>query len=256
MSVRNLNFLFRPKSVAVIGASERPHSVGATVMRNLLDGGFHGPIMAVNPRHGSIFGVTSCPNVESLPHAPNLAVICTPPATVPGLIAALGQLGTKAAVVLTAGISAGKDAQGCGLREAMLKARPAASVARSRTQLRRAHHSRHRSQRELRPYLRGSGQTRLRFPVRRADHRDTQLGEVQGHRLLPFRLTGRQRRRGLRRHARLSGQRSAHQRHPALHRVGRPAGAGDLRHLPAQRHAHWSHSSLLMAATTQGLSRH
>lgn len=89
MSVRNLNFLFRPKSVAVIGASERPHSVGATVMRNLLDGGFHGPIMAVNPRHGSIFGVTSCPNVESLPHAPDLTVICTPSATVPGLIAAL-----------------------------------------------------------------------------------------------------------------------------------------------------------------------
>ena len=122
MSIRNLNFLFQPKSVAVIGASERPRSVGATVMRNLLDGGFRGPVMAVNPRHESIFGVTSLPDVRSLGEAPDLAVICTPPVTVPGLIADLGERGTKAAVVLTAGISMGRDADGRSLKEAMLTA--------------------------------------------------------------------------------------------------------------------------------------
>ncbi|WP_157648716.1 CoA-binding protein, partial [Thiobacillus denitrificans] len=49
MSVRNLEYLFRPRSVAVIGASDRPQSIGATVMRNLLEGGFAGPIWPVNP---------------------------------------------------------------------------------------------------------------------------------------------------------------------------------------------------------------
>ena len=54
MSVRNLEHLFRPASVALVGASERPQSLGATVMRNLLDGGFHGPIWPVNPENASV----------------------------------------------------------------------------------------------------------------------------------------------------------------------------------------------------------
>ena len=57
MSVRNLEYLFRPASVAVIGASNREHSVGAAVMRNLLAGGFKGPVMPVNPHHEAVAGV-------------------------------------------------------------------------------------------------------------------------------------------------------------------------------------------------------
>ncbi|MEN3950183.1 bifunctional acetate--CoA ligase family protein/GNAT family N-acetyltransferase [Iodidimonas sp. SYSU 1G8] len=104
MTVRNLDKLFRPSSVAVIGASNRPDSVGQVIMRNMLDAGFEGPIMPVNPGQVSVAGVIAHADVESLPVVPDLAVICTPPATVPGLIDALGRRGTKAAVVITAGV--------------------------------------------------------------------------------------------------------------------------------------------------------
>jgi len=106
MSIRNLDHLLRPRSVAVIGATDRPQSVGGTVMRNLLAGGFSGPVFPVNPRHATVAGLASSPDVAHLPEAPDLAVICTPPATVPGLIHALGARGSKAAVVLTAGLDA------------------------------------------------------------------------------------------------------------------------------------------------------
>ncbi len=88
MSVRNLEYLFRPGSVAVIGASDRPHSVGATVMRNLLDAGFEGPVWPVNPKYTAVAGRAAYRRVADLPSAPELAVICTPPATVPGLVTA------------------------------------------------------------------------------------------------------------------------------------------------------------------------
>ncbi|MGM9428610.1 bifunctional acetate--CoA ligase family protein/GNAT family N-acetyltransferase [Hydrogenophaga sp. MI9] len=103
MSIRHLDALFAPTSVAVFGASERPASVGATVWRNLVDG-FQGPLYPVNPKHSSLGGRKTYRDVAALPEAPDLAVICTPPATVPGLIAQLGQRGTRAAVVVTAGL--------------------------------------------------------------------------------------------------------------------------------------------------------
>ena len=105
MSIRHLHFLFEPASVAVIGASSRPGSVGATVWHNLREGGFAGPRWAVNPKHREIDGERAFARVADLPAAPDLAVICTPPASVAGLIAELGARGTRAAVVLTAGLS-------------------------------------------------------------------------------------------------------------------------------------------------------
>ena len=104
MTTRNLESLFAPSSVAVIGASDRPQSVGATVMRNLLESGFQGPVLPVNPKHEAVAGVLCYNSVGDLPVTPDLAVICTPPATVPGLIRDLGVRGTKGAVVLTAGL--------------------------------------------------------------------------------------------------------------------------------------------------------
>lgn len=104
MSIRNLDSLFDPASVAVIGASDRPRSVGATVWRNLRAGRFAGPVRAVNRRLRELDGERVYARVAELPEAPELAVICTPPATVPGLIAELGERGTRAAVVMTAGL--------------------------------------------------------------------------------------------------------------------------------------------------------
>lgn len=105
MSIRNLDQLLGPASVAVFGASPRPHSVGGTVWRNLRQG-FGGPVYAVNPKHRELDGQPVYATVRELPAAPELAVICTPPATVAGLIAQLAERGTRAAVVLTAGLDA------------------------------------------------------------------------------------------------------------------------------------------------------
>ena len=115
----NFEFLFQPKSVAVIGASDRAGSVGATVMRNMLTGGFAGPIYAVNPSHILVAGQRAYPDVAHLPQAPDLAVIATPPATIPGLINALGIRGTRAAVVLTGGLASTINAQGNSILQAM-----------------------------------------------------------------------------------------------------------------------------------------
>ncbi len=117
MSVRNLESLFHPASLALIGASNRPGSVGAVLWRNLKQGGFKGPMWAVNPRHASLDGEPVWPDVASLPQAPDLAVICTPPHSVPGLIAELGAKGTRAAIVITAGLKVA-SAEGNALRPA------------------------------------------------------------------------------------------------------------------------------------------
>lgn len=106
MSIRHLDRLLSPASVAVFGASHRPGSVGATVWRNLRAGRFAGPVYGVNPKHRALDGVPIFSSVASLPAAPDLALICTPPATVAPLVAQLGALGTRAVVVVTAGMSA------------------------------------------------------------------------------------------------------------------------------------------------------
>lgn len=122
MSARDLDRLFRPGSVALVGASRRAGSIGAVIARNLLQAGFTGPILPVHPTNRSVAGVLAYPDVKSLPIAPDLAVIATPPATVPGLIADLGALGARAVVVITAGFGEGQDARGRALADAMLEA--------------------------------------------------------------------------------------------------------------------------------------
>ena len=76
----------------------------------------------LTPKHGALAGIKVYPTVASLPTVPGLAVICTPPATVPALIGELGALGTKAALVITDGLGMTEDSQGRTLKEAMLAA--------------------------------------------------------------------------------------------------------------------------------------
>lgn len=104
MSIRHLDRLFSPASVAVLGATERPGSVGDTVWRNLRDA-YRGRLYPVNPKHRQIGGVAAFRSVQALPEAPDLAVVCTPAHTVAALIAALGARGTRAAVVLSTGLN-------------------------------------------------------------------------------------------------------------------------------------------------------
>ena len=93
MSSRNLNYLLAPRCIALVGASDRPQSIGATVMRNLIAGGFAGPIWPVNLRHSAVAGTPVFAPSRAFPAAPELAMICTPAPTVPGLIAELGERG-------------------------------------------------------------------------------------------------------------------------------------------------------------------
>ena len=106
MSIRHLDALFDPQSIAVFGASLRTGSVGATVWHNLSQGRYAGHLYAVNPKHRDLAGHPVFARASDLPEVPALAVICTPPASAPGLIEELGRLGTRAAVVLTAGMDA------------------------------------------------------------------------------------------------------------------------------------------------------
>lgn len=122
MSVRHLDVLFGPRSVAVIGVSARPGSLGAIVLRNLRAGGFEGPVWAVGAREGEVEGQRVYGSVEALPEAPDLAVICTPPASVPELVAVLARKGTRAAIVLTAGLKQRPKEGEPTLEQAMLDA--------------------------------------------------------------------------------------------------------------------------------------
>jgi acetyltransferase len=115
VTVRNLDSLLDPASLAIVGASNRSGSVGATVWRNARAAGFKGPVYAVNPKHAQLDGEPVYATVGDLPAAPELAILCTPAPTVPGLIAELGARGTRAAIVTTAGLDA-------ATRQAMLDA--------------------------------------------------------------------------------------------------------------------------------------
>lgn len=116
MSTRNLERLMAPRSVVAIGASERPGSVGTAVTHNLLAGGFQGDIHLVNLKGGTIAGRTVFRKVSDLPAPADLAVIMTPAETIPGLIVALGEAGTPAAVVISAGPGHGADAASVNAR--------------------------------------------------------------------------------------------------------------------------------------------
>jgi len=121
MSKHYLNTLFSPQSVVVFGASDRLDSVGGVVFENLRTSGFNGPVIPVNPKHTTVQGVTAYPSLEKVGQQIDLAVICTPAATVPDIIESCGKLGVKGAIILTAGFSEGGEA-GRALEKRVLEA--------------------------------------------------------------------------------------------------------------------------------------
>ena len=99
MGTRFLRHFFEPHSVAVIGASEKPHSMGGMVLGNLLEAGFPGALWAVNPRgYATVHGVSCVKRIGELPAIPDLAILCNPVEGVPRSIEALGKLGVRAAL--------------------------------------------------------------------------------------------------------------------------------------------------------------
>jgi len=114
-----LEALLHPRTVAVVGASERPGSIGAKLTANITAAGFAGRIMLVNPHHRHIAGQPVFPDVASLPEVPDLAVICTPAAVAPDIVDALGSRGTRTAVVISAGFGECPAGGGAALQRAL-----------------------------------------------------------------------------------------------------------------------------------------
>ena len=99
----SLDAMFQPDSVAVIGATDRPGTVGRTVLENLLHPSFQGKVYAVNSRHSEICGRKAYPSIGDIPEKVDLAVVATPANTVPGIIGECVDAAVKAAVVISAG---------------------------------------------------------------------------------------------------------------------------------------------------------
>ena len=103
MSTRNLDKIFKPERVAVIGASDNPSSVGYNVLHNMIGTGYKGAVYPINPKRDSVQSIPAFPDLASLPKVPDLAVICTPSTTVPGLIRQAGEAGIRGIVIISAG---------------------------------------------------------------------------------------------------------------------------------------------------------
>ncbi|SNY79927.1 bifunctional acetate--CoA ligase family protein/GNAT family N-acetyltransferase [Pantoea sp. GL120224-02] len=113
MSQRGLEALLRPKSIAVIGASVTPGRAGYFMMRNLLAGGFSGPVLPVTPKYKAVSGVLAWPDIASLPFAPDLAIICTHAKRNLELLQQLGDKGCKACIILSSPASQLEELKAC-----------------------------------------------------------------------------------------------------------------------------------------------
>jgi len=102
MSLYRLDRLFAPRSVAVVGATDRPRSMGQALMANMVRAGFAGQLLPVNPKHRTVAGREAFASLSSLPAVPDLVVMATPGATIPALVEEAARLGVPAAVVISA----------------------------------------------------------------------------------------------------------------------------------------------------------
>src|SRR5262249_34976151 len=101
----SLDPIFRPRSVAVVGASATPGSIGSILIRNLLENPFGGVVYPVNPKRRAVHGVYCYPDLTAVPEPIDLAVIATPAATVPAVVRDCVARGGKGAIVLSGGFS-------------------------------------------------------------------------------------------------------------------------------------------------------
>ncbi|NWF82670.1 MAG: bifunctional acetate--CoA ligase family protein/GNAT family N-acetyltransferase [Bryobacteraceae bacterium] len=107
-----LDPFFTPKNIAVLGATEAPGTVGRTTLWNLMSSPFGGAVFPVNPKRPSVLGIKAYPSVKDIPAEVDLAVVVTNAKLIPGLIDECGEVGCKAAVVISAGFKeAGEEGQ-------------------------------------------------------------------------------------------------------------------------------------------------
>jgi acetyltransferase len=122
MTIRNLEYMFRPKSIALVWADKEYAKYGEVILKNLSEGGFEGNIFSIHPEKKTYAEISAFKNPEEMPQAPDLAVIARPRKEVPELIKQLGEKGTKAAVLVSYGFKEGDDDEGRHYREQTLKA--------------------------------------------------------------------------------------------------------------------------------------
>jgi acetyltransferase len=115
----SLSYFFAPRSVAVIGATERERSVGRTVFANLRNGSFSGKLYPVNPHRAEVFGFPCYTNIEAIPEKVDLAVVVTPASTVPSVIRECVSAGVRSAIVISAGFKE-RGPEGAKLEEEIL----------------------------------------------------------------------------------------------------------------------------------------
>lgn len=116
---RALDAIFKPKNVAVIGATESPGSVGRTVLWNLISNPFGGTVFPVNPKRPGVLGIKAYPTIKEVPETVDLAVVVTPPPSVPGIIQDCVDLGIPGAIIISAGFKE-IGAEGAALEQKLL----------------------------------------------------------------------------------------------------------------------------------------
>jgi acetyltransferase len=114
-----LDVFFAPKTVAVVGATENPGSVGRTILWNLVTSPFGGTVFPVNPKRANVLGIKAYPSITAIPEDVDLAVVVTPPPSIPGIIRECGQNGVRGAVVISAGFKE-IGAEGAALEQQVL----------------------------------------------------------------------------------------------------------------------------------------
>ncbi|MEM0298584.1 MAG: acetate--CoA ligase family protein [Thermoplasmata archaeon] len=103
--MESLDYMFKPKSIAIVGASRDPHSIGFSVVKNLLDSKYGGKIFPVNPKADEILDLKCYHNVMEVPDEIDLAVITVPAAITPGVVEECGKKGVKGVAIIASGFS-------------------------------------------------------------------------------------------------------------------------------------------------------
>jgi acetyltransferase len=103
MNIHNLDPIFNPQRIALIGVTTNPNSVSGKVLINLVSGGFRGVVYPVNPDNEAVMGIPCYPDIKSLPKVPDLGIICTPAEKVAGIIRECGEMGIPGLIIISAG---------------------------------------------------------------------------------------------------------------------------------------------------------
>ena len=188
----SLDAMFSPASVAVIGATSRPGTVGRTVLENLLRDTFRGKVYPVNAKHEEVLGRKAYKSIRDIPQPVDLAVVATPAATVTQIIAECVEAGAKSAVVISAGFKE-RGAEGAALEQQIQRAIAAEFIALDWSQLPGNHEPEHRLECHLRQGSAAGRQRRIP---------ESKWSALERHpRLEPSRTSGFQRDRFHRFHA-------------------------------------------------------